>query len=107
MATTQINLSVDSTLKADVEEVLAAIGLTPTEAIRMFLRQIAVRRQLPLSVSEREIKAEPLPILELSEEGYRNLACAINDSRHFEACLEKHRQTYKKFVREHNIEVRE
>lgn len=107
MATTQINLSVDSSLKADVDKIFAAIGLTTTEAIRMFLRQTAAKRRLPLSVSERDVNLDQFPVLELSEEGYRNLALAINNAESSEAVLQQHKQDYERFVKEHNIEVRQ
>ena len=107
MATTQINLSVDSSLKADVDKIFAAIGLTTTEALRMFLRQTAVKRRLPLSVSERDVSLDQLSLLELSEEGYRRLALAINNADHSEAILNQHKQDYERFVKEHNIEVRQ
>ena len=107
MATTQINLSVDSSLKADVDEIFAAIGLTTTEAIRMFLRQTAVKRRLLLSVSEREINREFLPVIELSEDGYRNLAFAIQNAKPFEESFAQHKSEYGKFLQEHDIEVRE
>lgn len=106
MATTQINLSVDSTLKADVDKIFAAIGLTTTEALRMFLRQTVAKRRLPLSVSENDVNFDQLPLLELSEEGYRKLALAIKNAEHAEAVLRQHKEDYERFVKEHNIEVR-
>lgn len=107
MTTTQINLSVDSSLKADVDKIFAAIGLTTTEALRMFLRQTAVKRRLPLSVAERDVSFDQLPLLELSEEGYRRLALAINNTDHSEAILNQHKQDYERFVKEHHIGVRQ
>jgi DNA-damage-inducible protein J len=36
--------------KAATEKILATLGLTPTEAIRLFYRQIAMRREFPLEL---------------------------------------------------------
>lgn len=37
-------------LKADAEKVFEALGINTTEAIRMFLSQVRLRRGLPFSV---------------------------------------------------------
>jgi DNA-damage-inducible protein J len=37
-------------LKEDAEQVLAEVGLTPTEAIRLFYRQISLQGGLPFEV---------------------------------------------------------
>ena len=37
-------------LKEDAEQVLAEIGLTPTEAIRLFYRQVSLQGGLPFEV---------------------------------------------------------
>ena len=36
--------------KTATEKVLEALGLTPTEAIRLFYRQIAIRKSFPLEL---------------------------------------------------------
>ncbi len=107
MATSQINLSVDANLKAKVDQIFSGIGLTTTEAIRMFLRQTAVRRGLPLITSQDDLHGANIPVLELSAEGYRNLAKALEDTERFAKAYEKHLERHEKFLAEHNIKVKE
>lgn len=45
-----IHARIDSSTKAATEKVLNAIGMTPTEAIRLFYRQIAMRQSFPLEL---------------------------------------------------------
>lgn len=42
---------VDPSLKKETEAIFAELGLTTTEAIRMFLAQVRLRHGLPFSVS--------------------------------------------------------
>ncbi len=51
MATTQITVTVDSTLKEEADRIFAAIGMTTTEAIRIFLRQAVIKQGLPFAVA--------------------------------------------------------
>lgn len=48
--TDTIRARVDPELKHEAESVLKALGLSPTEAIRLFYRQVILRRGLPFSV---------------------------------------------------------
>ncbi|MGE5754937.1 MAG: type II toxin-antitoxin system RelB/DinJ family antitoxin [Planctomycetaceae bacterium] len=49
MAKTEIiRARVDSRLKAEAEAVLAELGISPGDAIRLFYRQVALRKGLPL-----------------------------------------------------------
>ena len=48
--TTVIHARIDPATKAATERVLSALGLTPTEAIRLFYRQIAMRGEFPLEL---------------------------------------------------------
>jgi DNA-damage-inducible protein J len=45
-----IRARVEPELKKEAEEVLAEVGLSPTEAIRLFYRQISLRHGLPFEV---------------------------------------------------------
>ena len=45
-----VRARVDSRLKADAEAVFEALGINTTEAIRMFLSQVRLRRGLPFIV---------------------------------------------------------
>ncbi len=48
--TAVIHARIDPATKAATESVLDALGMTPTEAIRLFYRQIAMRRDFPLEL---------------------------------------------------------
>ncbi|HUY69087.1 MAG TPA: type II toxin-antitoxin system RelB/DinJ family antitoxin [Alphaproteobacteria bacterium] len=50
MTTEQISIRVDKVTKALAEKVLRQLGLSPTDAVRMFYRQIVLRRGLPFAV---------------------------------------------------------
>ncbi|HEY8966770.1 MAG TPA: type II toxin-antitoxin system RelB/DinJ family antitoxin [Candidatus Methylacidiphilales bacterium] len=45
-----IHARIDPGTKSATEKVLEALGLTPTEAIRLFYRQIALRKEFPLEL---------------------------------------------------------
>ncbi len=45
-----VHARIDSATKAATEKVLDALGMTPTEAIRLFYRQIAIRKSFPLEL---------------------------------------------------------
>ena len=52
MAKTEtIRARVESKLKADAEAVLDKLGLTASEAIRLFYKQVALRKGLPFDVT--------------------------------------------------------
>jgi DNA-damage-inducible protein J len=48
--TEMIRARVDSKLKADAEAVLHELGLTASDAIRLFYKQLAMRKGLPFDV---------------------------------------------------------
>ncbi len=48
--TSNISVRVDTTLKQDAEMILSSLGLTATQAINVFYRQITLQRGLPFSV---------------------------------------------------------
>ncbi|WP_367871398.1 type II toxin-antitoxin system RelB/DinJ family antitoxin [Luteolibacter sp. Populi] len=45
-----IHARIDSATKAETERILETIGLSPTEAIRLLYRQIAIRGEFPLEL---------------------------------------------------------
>ena len=49
MANEQISVRIDPTTKAAAEGILNLIGLSPTDAVRMFYRQVVLHRGLPFS----------------------------------------------------------
>jgi DNA-damage-inducible protein J len=52
MAKTEtIRARVDAKLKADAEAVLDELGLTASDAIRLFYKQVALRKGLPFDVA--------------------------------------------------------
>ncbi len=48
--TAVIHARIDPATKVATERILASIGLTPTEAIRLLYRQIAMRGEFPLEL---------------------------------------------------------
>lgn len=51
MASTNMSIRVDSELKEQAEAILNQLGLTLTDSINMFLRQIVRDKAIPLSLS--------------------------------------------------------
>jgi len=62
-----IRARVDSDVKEKAEKILEQIGLSPSEAIRLFLQQVTLRRGLPFEV--RIPNAETVKPLETAESG--------------------------------------
>lgn len=48
--TAVVHARIDPATKEATEKVLGALGMTPTEAIRLFYRQIAMRKEFPLEL---------------------------------------------------------
>jgi DNA-damage-inducible protein J len=48
--TATVHARIDRETKESSEKVLAAIGMTPTEAVRLLYRQIALRNEFPLEL---------------------------------------------------------
>ena len=48
--TAMVRARLEPVLKKDAEQVLAEVGLSPAEAIRLFYRQISLHRGLPFEV---------------------------------------------------------
>ena len=48
--TAMIRARMEPDLKEEAEQVLAKVGLSPTEAIRLFYRQVSLRGGLPFEV---------------------------------------------------------
>lgn len=63
MATSALNIRLDSDLKRELEEVSSDIGLTPTAVFNVFARQFVAHRGFPFAVTapvptEREFAAK-------------------------------------------------
>jgi len=48
--TATVHARIDARTKRDSERVLHRIGMTPTDAVRLLYRQIALRREFPLEL---------------------------------------------------------
>ena len=51
MKTAVIHARIEPQVKSQAEDVLASLGISPTDAIGIFYRQITLRRGLPFAVS--------------------------------------------------------
>lgn len=107
MPTSQITVSIDSAVKADLDRIFSSIGLTTPESILIFLRQVHRRRGLPLRTDEHWEAPWQQTILDLSAEGYKNMAHALDDVEPFQTDLNKHKKDFQKFIKGHDVEVRE
>lgn len=50
MATTMVHVRVDEHLKAQAAETLAAMGLSVSDAVRVFLTRVVAEQQLPFAL---------------------------------------------------------
>ena len=48
--TAVVHARIDAATKNATEKILDALGMTPTEAIRLFYRQIALRKEFPMEL---------------------------------------------------------
>lgn len=48
--TATVHARIDARTKRDSERILHGIGMTPTDAVRLLYRQIALRREFPLEL---------------------------------------------------------
>jgi DNA-damage-inducible protein J len=75
--TAMINARTERELKNEVEEILKSLGMSTTEAINIFFRQVKLRRGLPFPV---EIpNEETLLVFHESEAGKGLVACKDAD----------------------------
>ena len=49
--TTQINVRIDARLKKETEKVFDELGLSTTEAVTLFFKQVSLRKGLPFAVA--------------------------------------------------------
>jgi addiction module RelB/DinJ family antitoxin len=56
--TTQLNIKIDAALKRDVEAISRGIGLTPSDAVRVFLVQYVSHRGFPFEVTLKRSEEE-------------------------------------------------
>jgi DNA-damage-inducible protein J len=75
--TAMINARTERELKTEVEEILRSLGMSTTEAINIFFRQVKLRRGLPFPV---EIpNDETLKVFQDSEAGKGLVECKDAD----------------------------
>ncbi len=71
MKTSVIHTRIDSNLKADAESILEKIGLTSSEAVRLFYRQIELNQGIPFDVKiPNKLTAETLARSDRDEDTY-------------------------------------
>lgn len=84
--TTTIRARIEPKLKAEAEAVLAKLGLTPSDAIRLLYHQVKLRRSLPFEIAiERKPNAATLKAMRDSKRGigvrrYTNFNDLLKDS---------------------------
>ncbi len=81
--TAMIRARMEPDLKQEAERVLAEVGLSPTEAIRLFYRQVSLHQGLPFDVrlpnaATRAALREARSGKKLK--GYKNAAALIRDA---------------------------
>jgi len=59
MNETVVRARIDPSLKTDVEAVFDALGLSTSEAIRLFLSQVSLRKGLPFPNENEELLVSP------------------------------------------------
>ena len=79
MATSTLQIRIDSDLRRDADELLNRAGLDISSGVRLFLRQMVIRRRLPFDV----ITETPDPFF--SEANQRILADSIRSFERGEA----------------------
>ena len=59
-----ITLRIEGELKADAEQIFRRLGLTTTEAIKIFLSAVRIRRGIPfpIQLEERRMEGTPLSV---------------------------------------------
>jgi DNA-damage-inducible protein J len=81
-----LNARIDPDLKAKAEEVLAGVGVSASQAITMFYRQVILRRGLPFDVCIPN--AETLAALKEADAGGGQIATGSSESA-FEDILDE------------------
>lgn len=79
-----VRARIDSRLKADAVRVLAACGLEPSDAIRLFLQQVVVHGGIPFEIRSAEPEpsmAELRVLKRQSQERDHRIASAVDVSK--------------------------
>ena len=82
--TATLTIRLDPKLKSESEQVLKELGLTPSQAITLFLKQVVYQRGLPFEIKlPDELSEETMQAIEDSIHG-RNMTKAKNMDTLFE-----------------------
>lgn len=69
MATTPTQIRIDELTKTEATQLLNGLGLTLSEAVNLFLKQVVLRRGIPFDVAYPEVTRELNPeVIEAMEE---------------------------------------
>lgn len=82
--TTMVHVRVDENLKAQAAETLASMGLTVSDAIRVFLTRVVADKELPFAIkapnaSSRAAMAEASEIIKSRRARFANSDALIDD----------------------------
>lgn len=77
--TSSIHIRVEPQVKEEVERILNTLGMTPTEAINIYLKQIILNSGIPFEIKAPQFSDEMLEAIAEAEE------------------MEKHPENYKSF----------
>jgi len=80
--TTTISVRMDAELKSNAENILSSLGLTPSQAINVFYKQITFQHGLPFSVKLPEKVLNKVSINSMEEEDldeYQNPSELFNE----------------------------
>lgn len=59
MATSNFNIRLDDDLRVKATQIFAGYGLTPTQAIKLFLNQVVATHKVPLSFDYQTAEKQP------------------------------------------------
>ena len=70
--TSSIHIRVEPEVKEEVEEILNTLGMTPTEAINIYLKQIILNSGIPFEIKTPQFSDEMLEALKEADEIMKN-----------------------------------
>ncbi len=85
--TTNINIRVNPDIKAEADAILSYLGMTTSEAVTIFLRQVIINKGLPFDVKVPKFNSVTLEAIEeakqIAEEGkgYDNMEDMLKELR--------------------------
>lgn len=70
--TSSIHIRVEPQIKEKVEKILESLGMTSTEAINIYLRQIIINSGIPFEIKNPQFKNEMVDAIKEAEEMEKN-----------------------------------